>query len=226
MHQIYSITPFTFTDFVGKIACVAWFGGCNMRCVYCYNAPVVEFRQNRGVSDDEFLDFLHSRVNKLNGVVFSGGECTLSSGFLHLLSEAKRLKFSTKVDTNGTNFEVIKTAINANLIDYIALDFKAPLRKFKRITCSNLYDEFLKTLKFLISINFDFEVRTTIHSDFLNANDICEMAEILQNLGYKNSYFLQNFLQTGTNFAPINEQILALNTAEISSKIPIILRNF
>ncbi len=226
MNQIYSVTPFTFTDFPNKIACVAWFGGCNMRCIYCYNVPVVEFDQSKGVSNDDFVKFLASRVGKLNGVVFSGGECTLAPGFLKLLNKAKKLNFATKVDTNGTNFKAIQTAINENLIDYIALDFKAPSDKFKLITCSNLYKNFIQTLKFLIKIDFNFEVRTTIHSDFLSAKDISKMAEILENLGYKNSYFLQNFLATNHNFKPLQNPKSTFDFNDIKTNLKIELRNF
>ncbi|MGB2553795.1 anaerobic ribonucleoside-triphosphate reductase activating protein, partial [Campylobacter sp. MOP51] len=87
-----------------------------------------------------------------------------------------------------------------NLIDYIALDFKAPSEKFHDITKSNLYENFIQTLEFLISINFKFEVRTTVHADLLCEDNISDMSKVLQNHVYNGTYYLQNFLNTGENF--------------------------
>ncbi|MGB2553890.1 radical SAM protein, partial [Campylobacter sp. MOP51] len=83
--------------------CVAWSTGCNMRCTYCYNTAVV---LGEGfVSEDEFLRFLDRRIGKLSGVVFSGGECTISGSFLPLAREVKKRGFLLKVDTNGSNLK-------------------------------------------------------------------------------------------------------------------------
>jgi len=132
---LYSLTPFTTLDYPDKTACIAWFAGCNMRCAYCYNVPIVTGAGQ--ISCAEFIKFLDKRKGKLSGVVFSGGECTLSPAFLPLASEVKSRGFSLKVDTNGSNLTAIEQAISLNLIDYIALDFKATKEKFlKRGTLS------------------------------------------------------------------------------------------
>lgn len=224
MNQIYEITKFTTTDYQDELACIVWFGGCNMRCIYCYNIDAV---LNQGkITNDEFLNFLKSRVGKLSGVVFSGGECTLCRDFLTLCRNVKNLGYKLKVDTNGTNLDVIKQALDENLIDYIALDFKAYIDKFKEITKSNLYYKFEKTLQYLIKIDFKFEVRTTIHTDFINENDISQMAQYLENLGYKNNYYLQNFLQTNHNFTKLPPQKRVIDKNKILTKLNIVLRNF
>ena len=118
---LYSLTPFTTLDYPDKTACIAWFAGCNMRCAYCYNVPIVTGVGQ--ISRAEFIKFLDKRKGKLSGVVFSGGECTLSPAFLPLASEVKSRGFSLKVDTNGSNLTALGQAISLNLIDYIALDF-------------------------------------------------------------------------------------------------------
>lgn len=221
---IFEITPFTMTDYTDKICAVVWFSGCNMRCKYCYNAPVV--LGDKSLSIDKFLNFLNSRQNKLQAIVFSGGECTLNQYFLKFAKEVKTRNFKLKVDTNGSNLDILKCAIDDNLIDYIALDFKAPKDKFKNITNSNLYENFIKTLEFLLSINFNFEVRTTIHFDLLNEDDISHMAEILYQKGYKKSYFLQKFLATNENFAELKEPKNSFDITKIRSNLDIVLRNF
>ena len=220
--MIHSITPFTTLDYPDKLACIVWFSGCNMRCLYCYNPQIV--KSDEGISQSELFEFLTSRVGLLEGVVFSGGECTLNKDFLNLTKRVKELGFKLKIDTNGSNSNILKESIN--FIDYIALDFKAPKEKFKFITNSNLYDEFIKTLKFLINLNFPFEVRTTLHSDLLDENDISTMAKTLENLGYKNNYYLQNFLDTGLNFGNLKESLNKFDINKIDSNLNIKLRNF
>lgn len=222
--MIYEITPFTTLDYKDHLSCIAWFAGCNMRCVYCYNTQIVTSKGK--ISKEEFIKFLHSRVSKLNGVVLSGGECTLSRDFLPILKEAKNLGFDIKVDTNGTNLKALKDSINLGLVDYIALDYKATKENFSLITNSRLYNDFIQTLKFLIESKFKFEVRTTIHRDFLAEEDISKMANFLQTLGYKNTYYLQNFLYTGENFGCIENSQINFDPKKIKTDLKIELRNF
>ena len=211
-------------DFDGITACIVWFVGCNMSCIYCYNTQIATSEGK--ISNEEFNKFLKSRIGKLDGVVFSGGECTLCEDFLDLAKDVKRLGFLLKVDTNGSNPSVIKKAIELNLIDFIALDFKADEKNFGLITNSNLYENFLQSLRYLISINFNFEVRTTVHSDFLDEKTIEKMAKILEFEGYKGEYFLQNFLYTEENFGCIGEPKSKFDPSKISSNLKISLRNF
>ncbi|NLK66103.1 MAG: anaerobic ribonucleoside-triphosphate reductase activating protein [Campylobacteraceae bacterium] len=220
--MFHAITPFTTLDYPDKLACIVWFSGCNMRCLYCYNAQIVE--QKGTITKDDLFKFLNSRVGLLEGVVFSGGECTLNKEFTSLAKDVSELGFSLKVDTNGSNPSVLKEAID--YIDYIALDFKAPKEKFSSITHSNLYDKFIETLEFLVDLDFPFEVRTTLHADLLDENDISNMAKTLESFGYKNSYYLQNFLDTGLNFGNLTEPKNSFDINKINSNLKIELRNF
>lgn len=222
--MIYDITPFTMTDYPDKLSAIVWFAGCNMRCIYCYNTHVVT--STNKITQKECEEFLKSRAGKLQAVVFSGGECTLSDSFMPLLKVAKKLGFLTKVDTNGSNLELLKEAIEERLIDYIALDFKSDKKNFKLITNSNLYEKFKATLLYLISINFPFEVRTTIHSDFIDEKMVSKMSKMLEELGYKGVYYLQNFLNTGDNFGCLSSPITKFDPKKINSNLKIELRNF
>ena len=112
------------------------------------------------------------------------------------------------------------------MIDFIALDFKGDEKHFEFITNSNLYSNFLQSLRYLVSINFDFEVRTTVHSDFIDEKLVEKMAKILENEGYKGTYFLQNFLYTGENFGCIGEPVSKFDPSKINSNLKISLRNF
>ena len=141
-----------------------------MRCPYCYNTPIV-FGEGV-ISIQSALDFLATRQNRLTGVVLSGGECTLYPHLKKLCQEIKRLGFKIKIDTNGTNTTLIKEWIQNNLIDYIALDYKAPKERFEEITKNKNFSDFMDTLTYLIKIDFTFEVRTTVYSSLLNEDDI------------------------------------------------------
>lgn len=221
---IYNITPFTLLDYPDKTACILWFAGCNMRCVYCYN-PEIVFGKGK-ISIPEVLTFLNSRKVLLDGVVLSGGECTSHKHIKPLLQEIKKLGFLVKIDTNGSNPQTLLDLINDNLVDYVALDFKATKEKYISTTQSNLFTEFNSTLNYLIKINFPFEVRTTVHSELLNERDIQEMANELENQGYIGKYFIQyNVNDTETIGNLCNSKNNFLNISLIKTSLDIIIRN-
>jgi pyruvate formate lyase activating enzyme len=211
---VYNLTKFTTTDYVGHLSCVVWFVKCNFRCLYCYNDDLV-YSKEGNYSLNECLDFLKTRIGLLDAVVLSGGEASIHD-LIPFCMEIKKLGFKIKLDTNATNTKQIKELIALNLLDYMAIDFKAPKDKFYEITKSNKYEQFLETIKYLIDVNFNFEIRTTIHSKLLNTKDINSMINTLEKLNYKNTYYLQNYLQTETNIGNINEQSF-INKDEIKS---------
>lgn len=200
---VYDITKFTTTDYVGYISCIIWFIGCNFRCLYCYNDNIVYTK--RGKYDfKEIFQFLKSRVGLLDSVVLSGGEATIHN-LIPLCKEIKELGFKIKLDTNGSNFEQIKKLVELNLIDYIAIDFKSPKDKFKDLVNSCVYDTIIKTIQYLINIDFDFELRTTVNTKLLDENDINSIIKEIVFLGYKKTYYIQNFLETSSNIGNIEK---------------------
>lgn len=136
---ISGIQPFTTLDFPGQISCIVWTAGCNFRCGYCHNPEFVlpeklkELRDNI-IPEIAVLRFLESRVGKLDGVVVSGGEPTLQHGLIDFVSEVKELGFLVKLDTNGTNPEVVEQLLQEELIDYIAMDYKVPLTEYQIVS--------------------------------------------------------------------------------------------
>ena len=220
---IYNLTKFTTTDYVGHLSCVVWFIKCNFRCLYCYNDDLV-YSKEGNYSLDECLEFLKTRVGLLDSVVLSGGEATVHN-LVPFCKEIKKLGFKIKLDTNATNAKQIKELIELNLIEYMAIDFKAPKSKFYEITKSNNYNEYIQTIKYLIDIDFDFEIRTTIHSKLLDIEDINSMIKTLEELKYKNTYYLQNYLQTSSNIGNINQESIVNKENIISSNLNISWRN-
>lgn len=202
---VYDLTKFTTVDYAEHLSCVVWFSKCNFRCLYCYNDDIVYSKSGK-YSPNDILDFIKTRIGLLDAVVLSGGEATLHD-LKEFCQEIKKLGFKIKLDTNAINLSLIKDLISQNLLDYMAIDFKAPKYKFKDITGVEKFDDFIKTIKFLIDINFDFELRTTINSSLLNEEDINNMIKVISDLGYKNTYYLQNFIETSSNIGNIKKSI-------------------
>ena len=219
---VYDITTFTHLDYPNHLACIVWFSGCNMRCDFCYNKDIV-FSKVGQYSYADVLEFLKTRVNLLEAVVLSGGEAT-SHELVEFTKAIKKLGFLIKLDTNGTNYKAVEELLNLNLLDYVALDYKAPKDKFTQITHSNRYDEFSKTLDLLLKKDFDFEVRTTLHSDLLHVNDINLIIKDLQQRGYKKIYYIQEFLDTGTTIAALKSPIKSFDRNKLFTNIKIIWR--
>ena len=222
--NIYAITKFTTLDFQNHLSAIIWFAGCNMRCNYCYNKDIV-LRKGK-IKQEEVLDFLKSRVGMLDGVVLSGGEATLYKDIVKLSKKIKNLGYDIKLDTNGTNPTIIKRLIKNNLLDFIALDYKANKSNYFSITKNSDFEKFNETLTYLIEIDFAFEVRTTYHSSLMSENNINEIIKDLVSKGYKNRFYLQNFLYTGEHIGDINEQDHLLDRTKILNIIDIEYRNF
>ncbi|MDR2099244.1 MAG: anaerobic ribonucleoside-triphosphate reductase activating protein [Campylobacteraceae bacterium] len=220
---IFDITPFTMLDYPEHMACIVWFAGCNMRCSYCYNPHIVLGSGNIGV--DELFDFLRKRTGRLEGVVLSGGECTLYPEISEFCYDIKEFGFKVKIDTNGSNPKVLNSLLKDALIDFVSLDFKAPKTLFKSVTFSNFYDAFVCSLQILQSNSVPFEVRTTVHTDLLNEQAINEMADVLLENGYEGIYYLQNYLHTEQTLGNLSANPKKIDKILLVDKIKIEFRN-
>lgn len=221
---IYSISPFTLLDYSDKTACILWFAGCNMRCVYCYNPKIVLGKGKFTL--DEALKFIDSRKNLLDGVVLSGGECTSHKGLEPFLQQLKERGLLVKVDTNGSNPEVLKKWLQEKLINYVALDYKSHPEKYKEVTQSDLYVAFETSLKLLIKSDLPFEVRTTLHSELLFQEDIQQMVTYLEKNMYSGTYYLQDFrneTETLGNVQSSENKYVCID--KLTTRLKISLRN-
>jgi len=220
---IHSLTPFTLLDYPHKSACILWFAGCNMRCLYCYNPEIVNGKGT--LSFEEILSFLHSRKNLLDAVVFSGGECLVHKNIIQLIAKVKKMGFLVKIDTNGSSPEVMKQLLNQKLIDYVALDFKGPKSKFKAITKSDLYEPFEKTLDIILKSEIPFEVRTTYHSDLLTEENLIEMIHFLELKNYAGNYYIQYFKNNVETLSKLERSNNRIDCEKLATpKIKIVLR--
>ena len=219
-----SITQFTLLDYPEKTACILWFAGCNMKCAYCYN-PEIVFGKGK-LTLDKVTEFLKKRIGLLDGVVMSGGECTIHPNFVNIVARIKEMGFMIKIDTNGSMPWILEECIERKLIDRVALDFKAPKNKFRDVTSSSLFDRFERSMDLLIKSDITFEVRTTYHDELLNLNDLIEMRSWLKEKGYSDSFFIQQFISQKKIIGNVGEMIHRLDPRDqLFQEHGMVLRN-
>lgn len=184
----------TFIDYPEKIACIVFTQGCNFRCGYCHNPELFENKEPV-LSVPAFFEFLNKRKGKLDGVVITGGEPTLhGKDLIEFIKEVKSLGFLVKLDTNGTHPDVLQELLNENLLDYIAMDIKAPLAKYKTIAQTDIDTKIIKkSIDMIMNSGVDYEFRTTIVKSQLSVEDLRQIGELIQ--GAKR-YYMQKFLAT------------------------------
>jgi pyruvate formate lyase activating enzyme len=221
---IYHITPFTLLDYPDKTACIIWFAGCNMRCKYCYNIDIVKGKGHYRYED--VLPFIDSRKNLLDGVVLSGGECTMHADVIPFVEDIKKRNMLVKVDTNGSNPKVLEKLLSANLVDYVALDFKALAKNFYHVTQSDLFTKFEKSLNILLSASIPFEVRTTFHSTLLELDELISMVHYLGNKKYKGIYYIQHFLNHCETLGDVGNDYRRVRVEDLKSDlVHVVVRN-
>ncbi len=219
---IYDITPFTMLDYPNHLATIFWFAGCKMRCLYCYNRDIV-FGEGK-MSIDEALSFLDSRKGLLEGVVLSGGDASLYDGLADFCQEIKERGFKIKLDTNGINFKKVYELVEGRLVDYIALDYKAPKEKHYAITKDRHFHLFSKTLDYLIEQKFPFEVRTTIHSDLIRVEEINRIIKDLVKREYKGIYYLQPFVYVENTIGRVKREKSLFDKSRLLEGVDVVWR--
>lgn len=225
---IHSVTPFTMLDFPGRTACIIWFSGCNMRCHYCHNPAIVKSKGRYPV--EKVLSFLEKRKGLLEGVVLSGGEAGLYRNIVLLARKIKSLGYAIKLDTNGSRPDIVQEMLDEDLLDYIALDYKAPESKYRSVTASGLFKSFDKTLAMLCRQGkTPFEVRTTVHRDLLDENDIAGIISDLSVRQYKGTYYIQNYINNDTptlGNLPPQRKLLDISAFPSPQGFTLAFRNF
>ena len=186
----------TLIDYPGKLACVVFLAGCNFRCPWCYSAELVlplKIVNQPRISEEEFFNFLRKRKGLLEGVVVCGGEPTINKELAQFIEKIKRLGYFVKLDTNGSNPEILKNLVKANLIDYVAMDIKTSQKLlYESLMMEGItMDKIKESVEFLKAGNLDFEFRTTAVNTVHTKEDFLEIAKWI---GGKNvKYYLQNF---------------------------------
>jgi pyruvate formate lyase activating enzyme len=176
------LQKFSLSDFPGAISAVIFTQGCSFRCPYCHNPELVDpFRFAPEFPRAELSRFLRSRRGVLQGVVVTGGEPTVHSDLPELLAELKDMGFSVKLDTNGTNPRMLQHVMAERLVDFVAMDIKAPLETYARTVCAAVKThDILQSIELVLRSGLSHEFRTTWAPWLLTARDITAIAGLVR----------------------------------------------
>jgi len=192
--EIGGLQKLTLIDYPDKLACTVFLIGCNFRCGFCYSGELVlpeKIKNQPKISEKEFFDFLKERKGLLEGVVICGGEPTIHKELPNFVKKIKKLRFVVKLDTNGSNPEMLEKLISENLLDYVAMDTKAPKEKYEKVVGVKIdIEKIQKSIDILKQDKVDYEFRSTIVPQVHTKEDVIEMAKWVK--GAK-KYYLQNF---------------------------------
>ena len=185
--KIGGLIKFTLIDFPGRPAAVIFTQGCNFRCCYCHNPELVyPHLFTETAAQEEIVAFLKRRQGSLEGVVISGGEPTLFDDLPAFMAQIKALGYALKLDTNGTRPDMLQELVDKKLVDYIAMDLKAPLEKYSLITGVETNPSILtRSMDIIRQSGVEYEFRTTYDKDVLTDADIEALKQLTNNTHYR-----------------------------------------
>ncbi len=195
--RILGLQKLSLVDFPGKVAATVFTGGCDLRCPFCHNAPLVlPGRGTSALDAGGVLDFLASRRGLLDGVVLSGGEPLLQPDAADFLAEVKAMGFAVKLDTNGCHPDALADILDRRLADYVAMDIKNSLEKYPWTVGVPGFDTapVERGARLLMEGPADYEFRTTLVRPF---HEVGDMETIGRWLRGARRYYLQAFVDSG-----------------------------
>lgn len=167
----------SFVDYPDRMCSVIFFGNCNFRCPFCHN-PALVFNNEPEYSWELIENHLEKRKGIIEAVTITGGEPTMSPELVLVMKKLKERNLLIKLDTNGSNPKMLKQLIDEKLVDYIAMDMKAPFSNYKKVILTDVNPELMKeSAQMIMNSGIEYEFRTTVHSELLNEDDIIKMSE-------------------------------------------------
>lgn len=192
----------TLSDFPGLTAAIVFTQGCNFRCPFCHNGSLLDIKATgcQLLETGKIIDALKSRKNIIEGLVITGGEPTLQPDLSGFIKEVRSIGYKIKLDTNGSRPEVIEKLISDNVLDYIAMDIKAPLDKYSLLSgVEVLTENILQSIEVIAGAKVISEFRTTYVTELLTESDVTDIRSLIPP-GPK--YTLQPFIpETAWNYS-------------------------
>ena len=222
--KIGGLQKLTLIDYPGKVAATVFLIGCNFRCPYCHNPELVDpklIEEQPQIKESDFFKFLDERTEFLDGVCITGGEPTIHSDLPKFIQNIKKRGFLVKLDTNGSNSEMLEDLIKDNLVDFVAMDIKTSILKYNKIKAKNKISQVQKSVNIIKDSNKDYEFRTTAVPGIVDEKDIEEMAQWLK--GAK-KFVLQQF-RLGKTLNPSFKNIKPYSLQNLKKMVKILEPN-
>lgn len=190
---IKGLQKLTLLDYPGSLAAIVFVGGCNFRCPFCHNGTLVLGGADT-IDTEQIFSFLESRRTKLGAVVISGGEPTIYSDLPDFIRRVRELGYKVKLDTNGTNPDMLISLVESGLVDYVAMDIKNSPDAYESTAGVRVDIEAVKrSVDFLLSERVEYEFRTTLVKQLHTHENMRKIGEWIK--GAKR-YFLQSYKHT------------------------------
>lgn len=191
--RIGGLQKLSLIDYPGKMAAVVFTQGCNFRCRYCHNPQLVlpeSFQES--IPEEDIFSFLEKRRGQLEAVVVTGGEPTIHVGLIPFLRKLRTFHYLVKLDTNGSNPTVLEKVFDQQLIDYLAMDLKAPLEEYSQMTERPIDEARIRrSIRLVIESGVPYEFRTTLVKPYCSEEKLARMAAVIPDAA---RYILQPFL--------------------------------
>jgi len=181
------LVKFTLVDYPGKIGCIVFSGGCNLRCPFCHNPCLVfDPASQPRVTETEFFHFLERRKGLLEGVVFSGGEPLLHPDAPDVVAKVREMGYAAKIDTNGTLPDRVKTLLEKSGADAFGIDCKAPAGRYAALTGSSdpeVAKKVYASIHLAQESGAELDIRTTVHRALLDEEALETMFDEIRAAG-------------------------------------------
>lgn len=170
------------SDFPGVISSIIFTQGCGFRCPYCHNPELVNAAgAGPAIPWEEVRAFLGTRSGRIEGVVITGGEPTAQADLPDVLADLRSMGLQIKLDTNGSNPKMLHTLFSDRLVDYVAMDFKAPLERYSEVVRTEVDSAvILASVRLILESGCAHEFRTTYAPPLLTAADVSSIAEAVR----------------------------------------------
>ncbi len=184
-------------DYPDQIATVIFTQGCNLRCPYCHNPELIpEPKQEEDyLVPEQIWSFLADRRELIDGVVITGGEPTLQSNLQSTLEQINQLGLKVKLDTNGSRPKTLKKLLTENLINYIAMDIKAPLNNYSQFNGQELTKTIKSSIELIKQSTVQYEFRTTVVPTIHDSEAVDKIGKLING---SNQHYIQNFRPKNT----------------------------
>lgn len=210
--------PCTLIDYPGKISCIVYTVGCNYRCKFCYNPDIIseeDFKKSgrKLIPEAEIFDYIKKNNKMIDAVSITGGEPTMQQDLDSFCYQVKKLNKLVKVDTNGSNSHILTHLINRKLVDYIAMDLKGPLKKYKSVAGVTNTNSVPLSIELVKNSGLPHEFRLTLYPQ-LKKQDVIDAISLVPG----ETVYLQQF-EPEYAYAPAARKMMPMNKSTIDEII-------